>query len=44
MFPACHAVAMLVNIIYSETVEWELVSVKFCSEKSRYEMLEVILT
>jgi hypothetical protein len=44
IFPACHAVAMFVNITYSETVEWELVRAKFCSEKSSYERLEVILT
>jgi len=43
IFAACHAVAMFVNITYSGTVEWELVHVKFCSEKSSYEMLEVIL-
>jgi len=43
IFPTCHAVAIFVNITYSETVEWELVHVKFGSEKSSYEMLEVIL-
>ena len=44
IFPAWHAVAMFVNITYSETVEKELVLVKFCPEKSSYEKLEVILT